>query len=212
MTAGSEGKDNGRQQWILAVTGASGAPLALRLFERMTAAPAVHVSLIVSDNARAVLRAESDPGPGRGLEGLRMFFDPLAGNRPYEVLEPGDFCAGVASGTAPVHGMIIAPCSMSSLGAIANGITLNLIHRAASVMLKERRPLILVPRETPLSAVHCRNLLELSRAGAHIAPACLGFYFRPKTVGDLVDSVCMKVLDLAGIPHGLDFRWKGQGR
>jgi 4-hydroxy-3-polyprenylbenzoate decarboxylase len=119
--------------------------------------------------------------------------------------------APIASGSNPADAMAICPCTMGALGAIAGGLADNLIERAADVMLKERRPLVLVPRETPLSAIHLENMLRLARAGAAIVPPAPGFYDRPRGVEDLVDFVVARVLDQLGVAHRLGPRW-GEGR
>ena len=119
--------------------------------------------------------------------------------------------ARVASGSQDCEGMVVVPCSMKSLAGIANGLSRNLVERAADVMLKERRTLVLVPRETPLSAIHLENLLKLARAGAVILPPSPGFYAHPATVDDLVDFVVARVLDQLGVVHSLLPRW-GEAR
>ena len=118
-----------------------------------------------------------------------------------------DWMAPMASGSNPGDAMAICPCTMGTLGAVANGMADNLIERAADVMLKERRPLVLVPRETPLSAIHLENMLKLARAGAVILPPAPGFYTRPRTIDDVVDFVVARVLDHLGVPHALVPRW-----
>ena len=118
-----------------------------------------------------------------------------------------DWMAPVASGSNPADAMAICPCTMGTLAAIAGGLADNLIERAADVMLKERRPLVLVPRETPLSAIHLENMLKLARAGAVILPPAPGFYDRPASIADLVDFVVARVLDQLGVPHALGPRW-----
>jgi len=180
---------------VLAVTGASGMPYALTLARALAAAPGVELCCIVSDAARAVLEVESDAGPEAfsGLAARSWSQDELA--------------APPASGSWQHAGMVICPCSMASLAAVARGLGTNLIHRAADVCLKERRPLVLVPRETPLSRVHLENMLAAHAAGAHIAPACPGFYHRPRTIQDLCDHLAARVLDLLAIPHDLCPRW-----
>jgi 4-hydroxy-3-polyprenylbenzoate decarboxylase len=104
--------------------------------------------------------------------------------------------------------MVVIPCSMSTVGAIANGVTMNLVHRAASVCIKEKRPLVLVPRESPLSPIHLKNLLYLSEIGVHIVPATTAFYHKPKTIEEMVDFTIGRVLDLVKIEHSLFKRWK----
>lgn len=123
------------------------------------------------------------------------------------MVSPDDLFAGPASGSAAPDAMIIAPCSMGTLARISAGISSNLVERSADVMLKERRPLLLVPRETPLSEIHLENMLRLARAGARIIPAMPAFYHRPESVSDLVDFVVGKVLDQIGIAHELYRRW-----
>lgn len=183
------------QRIILAVTGASGMPYALTLARALAAAPGVELSCIVSKAARTVLEIETDEGPN-ALAGLAA-----------RSWEQDDLAAPPASGSWPHAGMVVCPCSMASLAAIARGLGTNLIHRAADVCLKERRPLILAPRETPLSRVHLENMLAAHTAGAHIVPACPGFYHRPQTVQDLCDHLAGRILDLLGIPHDLCARW-----
>jgi 4-hydroxy-3-polyprenylbenzoate decarboxylase len=118
-----------------------------------------------------------------------------------------DFSAGIASGSFPTAGMVVAPCSMSTLASVAHGITTNLITRAADVHLKERRRLILVPRETPLSLIHLENMAAVTRAGAIVLPAMPGWYHRPAALADLVDFVVARICDGLGVEHGLSRRW-----
>jgi 4-hydroxy-3-polyprenylbenzoate decarboxylase len=121
-----------------------------------------------------------------------------------------NMAATPSSGSHPQAGMIVVPCSMGTLGAIASGAGTNLIHRAADVTLKEGRKLVLVPRETPYNAIHIENMLKLSHAGARILPASPGFYHRPQTIEALVDHLCFRILDQFGIPHDTATRWKGE--
>ncbi len=202
-----------RTHIVFAVTGASGAPIALRLLEVLLADPAMKISLIMSRHALEVLRVESRLSWGDRIDEIyehlvtrfRVVSDLI-------VYDESDMSARVSSGSCPSQGMIIAPCSMNTLAAIAHGLTLNLIQRVASVMLKEKRPLYLVPRESPLSPVHLKNMLELSQCGVHIVPATTAFYFSPESVQDMVDFVAARVLDLAGISHNLSRRWTGPDR
>jgi 4-hydroxy-3-polyprenylbenzoate decarboxylase len=129
--------------------------------------------------------------------------------RPGQLLVFGrdDWMAPAASGSNPADAMVVCPCSMGTLAAIAQGLADNLIERAADVMLKERRPLVLVPRETPLSTIHLENMLRLSRAGAVIVPPAPGFYTRPQSIADLVDFVVGRVLDQLHMPNDLSPRW-----
>ncbi|HEV8362083.1 MAG TPA: UbiX family flavin prenyltransferase, partial [Gemmatimonadaceae bacterium] len=131
-------------------------------------------------------------------------------NASVRIFDDGDRGAAPASGSTRTAGMIICPCSMGTVAAIAHGTSRSLIERAADVTLKERRRLIVVPRETPLSDIHLENLLKLSRAGAVVLPAAPGYYNRPQAIGDLVDFVVARVLDQAGVAHKLGRRWSGE--
>jgi len=189
-------------QVILAVTGASGGPYAVRLLDCLEAA-GVHVSLIVSPNGRRLLADECD---------IRTV-DPQALIKRHServiVHNYRDTGCRLASGSYPIDGMVICPCSSNTLGAVAAGLGDNLITRAAAVTLKENRRLVLVHRETPLNAIDLENMLTLKRAGAVICPASPGFYLKPRTIGDLVDFIVGRVLDLLGVPHSLNVRWPG---
>ena len=192
----------------LAFTGASGMPYGVRLLECLLAA-GVRVYLIYSQVAQVVAKQEMDLSlPGRARDVEEFFarrFD--AGEGQLRVFGREEWFAPVASGSNPADAMVICPCSMGTLAAVACGLADNLIERAADVMLKEQRPLILVPRETPLSAIHLENMLRLSRAGGVILPANPGFYHHPDKVEDLVDFVVARVLDLLRVPHRLMVRW-----
>ena len=192
----------------LALTGASGMPYGLRLLEGLLAAGTT-VGLVCSPAARIVAKQECDlVFPSQPREAARWFSDRY-GAKPGQLSVFGhdDWMAPVASGSAPADAMAVCPCTMGALAAIANGLADNLIERAADVALKERRPLVLVPRETPLSAIHLENMLKLARAGATILPPVPGFYGRPSGVDDLVDFVVARVLDHLGVAHGLGPRW-----
>ena len=182
---------------VLAVTGASGMPYAEALARALAEAPGVEPHMIISSAARTVMAAETDTAP----EALAALAHAHYGDH--------DLAAPPASGSWVHHGMVVCPCSMASLAAIASGLGTTLVHRAADVTLKEARPLVLVPREAPLSTVHLENMLRARRAGAHIVPACPGFYHRPATIQDLVDHLAARVLDLLDVPHGLSRRWGG---
>jgi 4-hydroxy-3-polyprenylbenzoate decarboxylase len=192
----------------LAFTGASGMPYGVRLLECLLAAD-VHVYLLYSQAAQIVARQEMDLAlPGRARDAEAFFADRF-GSRPGQLQAFGreDWLAPVASGSNPPEAMAVCPCSMGALAAIANGMSDNLIERAADVMLKEARKLVLVPRETPLSAIHLENMLRLARAGAVVLPANPGFYHHPASVGDIVDFVVARVLDQLGVPQQLVTRW-----
>jgi 4-hydroxy-3-polyprenylbenzoate decarboxylase len=194
--------------FTLAFTGASGLQYGLRLLECLLAAEH-KVWLLYSPAAQVVARQECDLAlPSQPREATRFFAERHSAREgQLTVFGREDWLAPVASGSNPADAMAICPCSMGTLGAIAGGLADNLIERAADVMLKERRPLVLVPRETPLSAIHLENMLKLARAGALIVPPAPGFYDRPQTVADLVDFVVARVLDQLGVAHALGPRW-----
>ena len=185
-----------RKTLLLGVSGASGMPLALRFLGLCRALPGLELHLIVSPGAEAVLRAEGGPQPD---ELIRL---------AHVVHAADDMAAPPASGSWRHDGMIIAPCSMNTLGALAAGVTANLLQRAADVCLKERRPLVLVTRESPLSRIHLRNMLTLQEAGAVIMPFSPGFYLHPRTLDEMLDQFCGRILDQVAIDHPLG-RWGG---
>lgn len=192
----------------LAFTGASGMPYGLRLLEYLLQ-QGCHVQLLYSQVAQIVARQEMALElPARPKEAqafLRERFVATPGT--LEVFGREEWFAPVASGSNPPDAMIVCPCTMGTLAAIAQGLASNLIERAADVALKEGRRLILVPRETPLSVIHLENMLRLARAGAVILPPAPGFYHHPKEIGDLVDFVVARILDQVGIAHTLMARW-----
>lgn len=178
---------------IVAITGSSGVIYGRRLLEVLKEKD-VEVHLVVSESARIVV--EHELGGLQNLEGLAE-----------HVYNPGDLVAPLTSGSFRVDGMVIVPASMKTIAAIASGYSSNLITRAADVQLKERRLLVIVPRETPLNAIHLENMAKLSFLGAIILPAMPGFYHRPKTIQDLVDFIVGKILDQLGIDIDLYTRW-----
>ena len=189
---------------FLGITGASGAPYARRLLEGLTAA-GCEVGISASAAGVEVLATELYGEPSLGREQtLERFVD---GRDGVTVYEPNDYSSPYASGSAKVDAYVVCPCSMSTVGTLAAGAMANLIHRAASVALKERRTLVLVPRETPLSSIHLRGLATLHEAGAVILFAAPGFYHRPGSVEDLVDFVVARCLDQLGLEHALSGRW-----
>lgn len=183
-----------RKTLLLGVSGASGMPLALRFLRQCRALPGLELHLILSRGAEAVLRAEGGPPPDA--------FARLA----HVTHAADDMAAPPASGSWRHDGMVIAPCSMNTLGALAAGVTGNLLQRAADVCLKERRPLVLVTRESPLSRIHLRNMLTLQEAGAVIMPFSPGFYLQPRTLDEMLDQFCGRILDQLTIDHPLG-RW-----
>ncbi|MEO5765549.1 MAG: flavin prenyltransferase UbiX [Casimicrobiaceae bacterium] len=192
----------------VAFTGASGMPFGLRLLECLLGA-GTRVRLLYSPAAQVVAKQECDLTlPTQPREAARVLGERYgAREAQLHVYAREDWYAPVASGSNPGDAMAVCPCSMGTLGAIAGGLADNLIERAADVMLKERRPLVLVPRETPLSVIHLENMLKLARAGAVILPPAPGFYTRPQSVGDVVDFIVARVLDHLGVVHELVSRW-----
>ena len=188
---------------VVAITGASGAPYAVRLLEALVAAER-EVQLIVSSHGLRLLQTETEI---RSVAELRERVGAVRWDRYITVFDDNDRGASPASGSALNAGMVICPCSMGTLSAIAVGASRSLIERAADVALKERRPLLLVPRETPLSAIHLENMLRVTRAGAIVMPASPGFYHRPSSIDDLVNFMVARVLDHLGVPHRLVSRW-----
>lgn len=184
------------QRIVVAITGASGAIYGVKLVEALADAGS-EIHLIVSGSGAKVLGHELD-----------LTVDDIA-PRAYACYDPRDIGATPASGTAGLEAMVICPCSASTLATVAAGLTTNLIHRAADVMLKEGRPLIVVPRESPLHVGHLENLLKVARIGAVVLPASPGFYHRPHSVDDLVNHVVGKICDRLGVAHKLYERWSG---
>jgi flavin prenyltransferase len=189
---------------FLGITGASGAPYAARLLTALSESGA-QVGVTISDSGFEVLATElhGDPALARD-EVVARLTDGLAGVTVYDVK---DYKSPYASGSAKVDGYVICPCSMATAGTIAAGAMANLVHRAASVALKEERKLILVPRETPLSTIQLENLLRLRRAGATVLFAAPGFYNSPQTIDDLIEFVVGRCLDQLGIENRLTRRW-----
>ena len=194
---------------VLAVTGASGSPYAVRLLEVLLRAGRT-VHLTVSPAAAEVFESEV----GRRLDLARFDAATFLGERAagldlsaLRYHHVRDFSAGIASGSFLTAGMVVCPCSMGTVAAVAHGLSENLIHRAADVHLKERRKLVLVPRETPLGLVQLRNLTAAAEAGAVVLPAMPAFYTLPRSVGDMVDFVVGRVCDQLGVEHDLLRRW-----
>ena len=197
------------QTVCLALTGASGMPYGLRLLECLLAA-GCRVQLLYSQASQIVARQEMDfelpSRPAEARTALLARFN-VAHPENLQVYGREEWFAPVASGSNPPDAMIVCPCTMGTLASIAQGLSDNLIERAADVVLKEGRKLVLVPRETPFSAIHLENMLRLSRAGAVILPPNPGFYQHPQSVQDIVDFVVARVLDQIGVSHTLMRRW-----
>jgi 4-hydroxy-3-polyprenylbenzoate decarboxylase len=192
----------------LALTGASGMAYGVRLLECLLRA-GCRVDLLVSQAARIVARQELDLQLPSGNAELAAFFDARFAGHGGQLAVYGkeEWFAPAASGSNPAQAMVVCPCTMGTLAAIAQGLADNLIERAADVMLKEKRPLILVPRETPFSLIHLRNMTTLAEAGATLLPANPGYYHRPATVEAVVDFIVARVLDHLGIAHSLMQPW-----
>ena len=194
---------------IVGITGASGAILGERLV-RFLLEGGHEVHAIISPSGTAVFAEELGVKLGSSHAEIRKnFLKHYKSHKNLHIAPADDFAAKVSSGSSSIDAMVVAPCSMSSAAAIAHGLTLNLIHRAASVSIKEKRPLVIVPRESPMSAIHLKNLLTLSEVGVHIVPATTAFYHKPKTVEEMVDFTLGRVLDILKIKHKLFTRWHG---
>ena len=198
-------------EFTVAITGASGSIYAYRTLVHMAASGVVErINLIVSESAETVARVELGVDL-RGADAARMnqWLGLPRESKLIQVQRLDHLAARAASGSHRQEGMVVVPCSMGTLGAIAAGLSTNLIHRAADVTLKEGRRLVLVPRESPYNIVHIENMLRLARAGAHIIPASPGFYHRPQTIEALVDHLVFRILDHLGVPHTDQTRWQG---
>lgn len=193
-TPGGEAK----RKIVVGITGASGAPYARRLVEQLRANPGVELGVCLSPTAPEVWALECGGDIREALEGVSVW-----GQRDYK--------APFASGSAGWHAMAVVPCSMGTCARIAHGTSDSLLTRAADVMLKERRTLVVVPRETPLSVIHLENLTTLARAGALVMPAMPSFYGKPTSLDDVVDTVVGRILDHLGVSHDLLRRW-GAGK
>ena len=189
-------------RFVLCITGASGAIYGYRAIEELSRTS--HLEVIVSSAGRVVLKEEL----GKGLEELREEFPQVS------FLNEKDMTAHVASGSvlSGYRGVIVMPCSMSTLASVANGVNSNLIHRVCEVALKERVKLIMLVREMPYSRVHIENMLKATESGAIVVPASPGFYHNPESIEELIDFVVGKVFDLLGLEHTLYKRWKGGGK
>lgn len=186
------------KRYVIAITGASGMIYARELLAYFAGRPDLELHAIISAAGEQVLNLELGLTPAQ-----------LAPGAVWHRVD--DFTAPMASGSFRARAMVIVPCSMGSLGAIAQGAGRNLIHRAGEVFLKERRPLILVVRETPLSLIHLKNLVRVAEAGATVMPACPGFYHRPASLDELARQFAGRILDHLGLEHQLGPRWGERG-
>jgi flavin prenyltransferase len=198
-------------EFTVAITGASGSIYAERTLVQMAASGVVErINLIMSEAATTVARVELGVDlRSADSQSINDWIGLPKTSRLIHLHRLDNMAAKPSSGSHPQEGMVIVPCSMGTLGAIASGAGTNLIHRAADVTLKESRKLVIVPRETPYNAIHLENMLRLSRAGVHIIPASPGFYHRPETIEALVDHLVFRILDHLGVPHSQSTQWKG---
>ncbi len=198
-------------EFTVAITGASGAIYAQRTLMHMARSGVVErINLIMSEAATTVAKVELGVDLAKANStAVNRWLGLPADSRLIQLHRLDNVAARPSSGSHPQEGMVIVPCSMGTLGAIASGAGTNLIHRAADVTLKENRRLVIVPRETPYNAIHLENMLRLARAGAYIIPASPGFYHRPQTIEALVDHLVFRILDHLGVPHSQDTKWRG---
>ncbi len=200
--------------YVVGISGGSGAPYTRRVIEGLVEA-GHDAKIVVTDAGRRVFEIElgialtGDPAADTQI--LTDNLDLGSGSGSIELFDQRNVAATIASGSYECAGMVVVPCSMGTLARIATGISSNLLERAADAALKERRKLILVPRETPLSLIHLRNMTAVTEAGAIVMPAMPGFYHLPKSVDDLVDMIAGRVLDGLGVDSNLLKRWQGTG-
>ena len=201
--------------YVVGITGGSGAVYGRRLLQALLFLKQ-DVKLVVSKAGQRVLEIEEDlpflPNDPERTPDWDAFLRSRENGIPgqnLEVFDNGNLAAPIASGSYRTDGMVVIPCSMGALARITTGVSSSLIERAADVTLKERRKLLLVPRETPLSLIHLRNMVSITEAGAEVLPAAPSFYHRPSSVNDLVDSIVSRILDRLDIDHGLSQRWTG---
>src|SRR5271155_387114 len=197
--------------FVLAISGASGAIYGLRLLQYLLSIEQP-VELMISRAAFQVMKEENDLILGDDVKRALTEYLELAPDAPLTMHQLTDYAASVASGSYRTKGMAVVPCSLGTLGAVANGLTENLIHRACAVRLKEKRKLLILVREMPFGHIQLKNMLALSEAGAIVAAAAPGFYHRPQTVSDQVDFVIGRVLDQFGFDNSLFKRWKEDAR
>lgn len=187
-----------RSRLVVGITGSSAPQYGIKLLRALRDLGSVETHLVLSDQARKNIKIEAEMDPASVVDLADFAYDAR------------DYAAAISSGSFLTMGMVIAPCSMSTLGAIASGLTTNLLVRAADVTLKEGRRLVLVPRETPLSLIHLRNMVTVTEAGAVVLPPTPAFYHNPKSVDELLAQTVGKVLDQFGIVHSLFERWRGE--
>lgn len=197
------------KRYILAISGASGSILGIRVLENLIRISEVH--LIISSNSFSIIREETglDWFSENEKDVEKRIREYLGSSRLY-YYDESNLAAPISSGSFLTSGMLVVPCSMKTLAGIANGYANNLTERAADVTIKEGRPILLSPREMPLSAIHIENMLKLARLGVKIAPPIPAFYHKPKSIDEIVDFIAGKILDCFGIDHKLFRRWEGR--
>ncbi len=197
------------KRYILAISGASGSILGIKVLENLIRVSEVH--LIISSNSFSIIREETglDWFSENEKDVEKRIREYLGSSRLY-YYDESDLAAPISSGSFLTSGMLVVPCSMKTLAGIANGYANNLTERAADVTIKEGRPILLSPREMPLSAIHIENMLKLARLGVKIAPPIPAFYHKPKSIDEIVDFIAGKILDCFDIDHNLFRRWEGR--
>ena len=196
-------------EFTVAITGASGSVYAQRTLVHLAeSGVVVCVNVVVSDAAVKVARVET-AADLTSVKGINQWVGLPSESQLIRLHKLDNIAARPSSGSYPQQGMVIVPCSMGTMGAIASGAGTNLIHRAADVTLKEGRRLVIVPREAPYNAIHLENMLRLVRAGVHVIPASPSFYHRPETITELVDHLVYRILDHLGVPHSRATEWQG---
>lgn len=202
----------GSDQIVVGISGASGARYGLRFVEKAVSL-GLHVHLMVTQSAFRVMHEEEGiAGVGASSALTKWLRISEEQSRAVTLYNNRDIAAKPASGTFRARAMVVIPASMKTVAGIAHGYTDDLLTRCADCFLKERRPLVIVPRETPLSAIHLQNMLTLAQAGAHIVPAMPGFYCAPQSVDEMIDFMVMKVFNLLEIPHDIAMTWEGPAR
>lgn len=202
----------GSDQIVVGISGASGARYGLRFVEKAVFL-GLHVHLMVTQSAFRVMQEEEGiAGVGASSALTKWLRISEEQSRAVTLYNNRDIAAKPASGTFRARAMVVIPASMKTVAGIAHGYTDDLLTRCADCFLKERRPLVIVPRETPLSAIHLQNMLTLAQAGAHIVPAMPGFYCAPQSVDEMIDFMVMKVFNLLEIPHDIAMTWEGPAR
>ncbi len=194
------------KKYILAITGATGPVIGLRVLRELVRAAEVH--MVISGQSFSIMRDEAGVKLAGVTEAdIQKKVREFTGSENVFYYDEKDFESPISSGSFKTDGMFVVPCSMKSLSGIANGYSNSLVERAADVTIKEGRPLLLSPREMPFHAIHLENMLKLARLGVKIAPPVIGFYHKPKNIDDIVDFIAGKILDLMAIEHDIYKRW-----